>query len=157
SRQPPGNDLDRELVGAIIDKAEANATVRINGDNCRRCRANQLPSLRQDNSVSPDSERTIEDELAIFQVVGGCVSISLVNSQPGLAAVWHRSRQINFDELRVVFCVWWNQARRLGLFAIHYFEFQLFAGAAFNHSLFGCGGTRTDGIEEKLRAFATGG
>src|SRR5579863_10126204 len=154
SWKPPRGDLDGELVVAIVEEAEADAPVGARAGDGRRSAGDEFPPRREDNDISFDAERTIENKQAVLEKIGGRVGIRFENPNAGLATLRHGAGQSDLEEKIVVGRAGTNFAGGLGVLAGHGFKFQVLARAALDNALF-CGrGTGADGIEKEFGAFA---
>src|SRR5258708_34358658 len=102
SWQPPGNDLYRQLVAAVVEKADTNAAIGIGRNNRRRSAFNELPAFWQDHDIAFDTQRTVENELPILNAIRRSVGVSLENPDTWLPAFGNRAGQMDATEFSVV-------------------------------------------------------
>ena len=146
-----------KLVVAIIQEAETDAAIGAGADDSGRRAGDEFPSLRKDDYIALDAERTIENEQAVLKKIGGRVGVSFENADARLAALGDGPGQSYFEEEIIVSGACGNFAGGLGVLASDGFKLQILAGAAFDDAFFrGCG-TGANGIEKIFCAFAGDG
>src|SRR5262249_23486026 len=98
SWQLPRGDLHGKLIVAVVEKADAHASVGVSRHDSRRGVSDQLPSFRQHDHIALDAEGAIENELPILEEVRRGIGVGLENADARLATLRHGAGKMDFDE-----------------------------------------------------------
>src|SRR5580704_18696261 len=100
-RSQLGLESQRRFAGASIDEGNGNAAVGFGQDLRRHVRAHQFVASREDDFVSFDAKRPIEDDGVAIAVIALRVFIGLEDKHSTLSVGRYWPRQRNPDEIGV--------------------------------------------------------
>lgn len=155
-RAEPGAENQGRFPGAGVQKADGDAAVRLRQNLRGNITADQFVAHRQNDFVSPDPKRTIENDSIAIAVIALCVLVGFEDQDASLSFWRNGSSERNLDEVGIGIGV---RHKRIfaGVGAADYLELERLAGHGVINGLGAGGATFANGVVEKRGACRGGG